>query len=223
MRPLTATTPKPLLRVAGTPILTRCFEQLADAGVDDIVVVVGYLADQIIERYGTSFNGISLSYTVQPTRRGLADALLTAEPLVSEDFIVLNGDNVFTANLPEAVRRHEATEAAATLIVESLPREQASQTGVFVLDADDRPVGMVEKPTDPPSTLAATGLFVFSPMIFHACHLVRPSARGETELTAAIDLLLYADRDVETIPLRGWRANLNTPGDLAAAEQRLAE
>lgn len=223
MRPLTMSRPKALLAVAGTPILTRCFDRLERVGIDEYIVVVGYRGDQIIDAYGESFHGVPIRYVRQSERKGVAHALLSAESVIEDDFVMVNGDNVFNANLIDAVDRHNATAADATLLVESVAYGTAMETGVFVLGEDDEPIGMVEKPDDPPSTLSGTGIFVFSPVIFHACHLVTPSSRGEYELPDAIDLLLHAGRSVETVPLEGWRANLNTPGDIEAVERRLEE
>ncbi|MDY7081932.1 MAG: sugar phosphate nucleotidyltransferase, partial [Halobacteria archaeon] len=77
-----------------------------------------------------------------------------------------------------------------------------------------RIVEVVEKPADPPSNLALTGVFAFSTSIFHACHLVQPSERGEYELADAIDLLLKSGRTVDAVELEGWRVNVNTPEDV---------
>lgn len=221
MRPLTATKPKALLSVAGEPILTRCFEGLQRVDIDEYIVVIGYRGDQIIDSYGESFKGVPIRYVRQSDRKGVAHALLSAEPAIEDDFVALNGDNVFHANLDDAVDRHDATAADATLLVESVSYSTAKETGVFDLGEDEAPVGMVEKPDDPPSTLAGTGIFVFSPVIFHACRLITPSRRGEYELPDAIDLLLYAGRVVETVPLEGWRVNVNTPADIETAERQL--
>lgn len=223
MRPLTADRPKALVAVDGIPILTRCFQTLTQLPVHEFVVVVGYRGDQIVDAYGDAFNGVPITYVRQSDRQGLAHAVRLAEPSLDGPFIVMNGDNVFEANLDEVVAHHRATAADATLLVESVTAAEAAETGVFELDDSGNPIGMVEKPADPPSTLATAGFFVFSPRILHACHLVTPSDRGEYELPDAIDLLYHAGRVVETVHIDGWRVNLNTPADIDRAERRLAE
>jgi glucose-1-phosphate thymidylyltransferase len=90
-----------------------------------------------------------------------------------------------------------------------------------VTDDDGQLDALVEKPDAPPSTRVLTGLFGFDPEIFHACHLVQPSDRGQYELTDAIDLFLRADRRVETVELDGWRVNVNTESDIERAEANL--
>jgi glucose-1-phosphate thymidylyltransferase len=220
LRPLTADRPKGMVAVAGRPLLSHVFEVLADLGVSGIVVVVGYRGEAIRERYGDSFGELDLTYVRQDERRGLADALLRAEPLVEGEFVCLNGDNVCRANLGVVVERHRTTEADATSLVEDVTRERAARGGVFELDGDEV-AGVVEKPDDPPSTLIPRGFYAFSQRIFDACRLVTPADTGEYELSDAVDLLVSAGRRVETVPLDGWCLNVNTPEDVERVESRL--
>ena len=117
--------------------------------------------------------------------------------------------------------RHRRGGAAATLPVERVDPSTARSTGVLDLDADGAPVGVVEKPDDPPSTLALTGVYVLDPVALHACRLVTPSDRGEYELADALDLLIAAGHPVTLHRLSGWRLNVNTPRDVEAAAARL--
>ncbi|WP_302082669.1 sugar phosphate nucleotidyltransferase [Salinibaculum rarum] len=212
LRPLTDDRPKGLVEVAGKPLLTHVFETLADLGVESIVVVVGYRGDAIREYYDSSFEGIPLNYATQDERLGLAHAVLQAEPHVEGEFLLLNGDNVFDADLSPVVERHRATDADATTLVERVPRERARAGGVFDV-ADGEVVGLVEKPDEPPSRLIPRGVYAFSPAILPACRLVTPGHTGEYELSDAVDLLIQAGRRVETVEFDGWCRNVNTPAD----------
>jgi glucose-1-phosphate thymidylyltransferase len=223
LAPLTDDRPKGLVEVAGEPILTHCFERLVDLGVDAIVAVVGYRKERIIERYGDSFRGVPITYAHQREPLGLAHALVTAEPFVADDFVVMLGDNVFHANLADVVRRQRETDADAAFLVEEVPREAASRYGVCVTNGDGEILDVVEKPTDPPSTLVMTGFYAFSPAVFDACRLVQPSARGEYELTDAVHLLLESGRRVDAVPLDGWRVDVGYPEDRDRAERLLRE
>ena len=220
LRPLTDDRPKGLVEVAGDPILTHVFEALRSLGVDDIVVVVGYRGDDIVDYYGDRFRDVSLTYARQEARLGLGHAVLAAEGSVSGDVVVWNGDNVGAANPSELVARHREHDAAATFLVEEVSRERATAGAAFVLD-DGAPVGVVEKPDDPPSRLVPRGVAAFSPRIFDALRRVSPSARGEYELADAVDLLLDEGAGVELVALEGWLTNVNTPGDVEAASRRL--
>lgn len=222
LRPRTADRPKPLVEVGGKPILTHCFETIRDLGIEEAVVVVGYKAERIRERYGRSFADVDVSYATQTERDGLAHAVLAARAHVERDFVVMNGDNVYDANLGAAIERHRTTDADVTFPVEEVSRERARQGAVCELDEDGTVTGLVEKPETPPSTVVPTAFYVLPPEIFPACRIVRPSPRGEYELPDAIDLLIHAGYAVETVPFEGWKININTGGDVERAERRLA-
>jgi glucose-1-phosphate thymidylyltransferase len=226
MRPLTAERPKGLVEVAGRPLLTHCFDALldADVGVDELVVVVGYRGTEIRDHYGDAFEGTPITYVEQPEPRGLADAIGRAAPRIDGDFVHLNGDNVPRANLGELVERHRERGADATLLVESVSPERAREGGVLELDEDGSIAGLVEKPSEPPSTLIPRGCYAFSGRILSACEAVEPGHTGEYELSDAIDRIVGAgDAVVETVQLDGWVANVNTPADVAAVEKRLRQ
>jgi len=213
MRPLTAEQPKALVTVAGQPLLSHGFDALLSVGVERVVVVVGYRGDDIVAHYGDSYRGIPIEYVDQPEQLGTAHALAQALPAVEAPFVVLNGDNVCRANLGAVVERHRETDAAATLLVETVSREEARATGVVETDGDGRVTGLVEKPDDPPSTLVNRGFYAFGDAIGPALDRIEPSARGEYEITDAVDDLLGRGSRVETVELEGWCHNVNEPAD----------
>jgi glucose-1-phosphate thymidylyltransferase len=133
---------------------------------------------------------------------------------------VWNGDNVGDVDLSGLVERHRGSDAAATLLVDEVSRERASEGAVFVVDDGDV-VGLVEKPDAPPSTLIPRGVFVFSDRLFEALDRIEPSARGEYELTDAVDLLVAEGARVETVGIDGWLVNVNTTADVERASARL--
>jgi dTDP-glucose pyrophosphorylase len=220
LRPLTDDRPKGLVDVAGRPVLTHCFETLVDLGVEELIAVVGYRGDDIVAHYGETFAGVPVTYTRQAERTGLADAVLTAEKHVTGDFLVMNGDNVYDADLSPVVATH-GPEVDVTALVDEVAPERARQGGVFELD-DGEIAGVVEKPERAPSAMIPRGFYAFSPRIFHACHLVEPGRTGEHELTDAVDLFLYAGARVEFVEFEGWCTNINTPDDRQTAEAYLS-
>lgn len=222
LRPLTRTTPKGLVEVGGTPILTYCFEELTSLAADEIVVVIGYRGDEIVAHYGESFRGNPLTYAHQEERRGVAHAIATAREHVSGTFMVMHGDNLFGGGLRAVLDRHERRGPLATLLVDTVPTDEAADVGVCAFDDEGTLVGLVEKPEVPPSNVVITGFFVFEPAIFEACEAIDPSDRGEYELPAAIDHLLRDGHDIELVYADDWLVNVNTPEDLARAERRLA-
>lgn len=223
LRPLTENKPKGLVEVDGAPILTHCFERLAELSVDEFVVVVGYRKEDIINHYGDEFGEIPITYTHQREQKGLAHALLTTESHIDDDFILMLGDNVFHANLQDAVSRQQRDRADAVFLTEEVPYEEANRYGVCVTNGDREITEVVEKPEDPPSNIVMTGFYTFSPAIFHACHLVQPSDRGEYEISDAIDLLIQSGRTIDALQMEGWRVDIGYPEDRDKAERRLQE
>ena len=223
LRPLTDDKPKGMVEVAGKPLLTHCFDRLADLDVEEFIVVVGYRKQDIISHYGDEFRGVPITYTHQREQNGLAHALLTTEEHIDDDFVLMLGDNVFRANLEDVVNRQQEDRADAAFLVEEVPYEEASRYGVCDTNKYGEIVNVVEKPDDPPSNLVMTGFYTFTPAIFHACHLVQPSDRGEYEISEAIDLLIESGRTIDAIRMDGWRIDVGYPEDRDEAERRLQD
>src|SRR6056297_4009537 len=221
LRPLTEDKPKGMVEVAGKPILTHCFEQLVELGASELLVVVGYRKEAIIEHYSDEFEGVPITYTHQREQSGLAHALLTVEEHIDDDFMLMLGDNVFRANLADVVNRQREDRADAAFLVEEVPWEEASRYGVCVTNDYGEITEVVEKPDDPPSNLVMTGFYTFTPAIFHACHLVQLSNRGEYEISEAIDLLIQSGRTIDAIRMDGWRVDVGYPEDREKAERLL--
>lgn len=220
LRPITDDRPKALVDVAGQPLLSHVFDTLSPY-VTEYIVVVGYLGDRIRNRFGDAYDGIPIRYLEQPSRDGLADAVRRAEPVIEGDFVQLNGDNVLRGNIEEVVETHRRRNADATLLVDRVSQARAKRGGV--LSIGDGPIQVVEKPENPPSRLALTGCFVFSPRIFEAISSIEPSERGEYELPDAVEFLAHHGGRIETVHLDGWRVNVNTESDVIRAETRLSD
>jgi glucose-1-phosphate thymidylyltransferase long form len=223
LRPLTEDKPKGLVEVDEKPIITHCLDRLVELGASEFVIVVGYLKEKIIDHYGDEYRGVPITYAHQREQNGLAHALLCVEEHIDDDFMLILGDNVFEANLEDVVRRQQEERADAAFLVEEVPWEEASRYGVCDTNAYGEITDVVEKPEDPPSNLVMTGFYTFTPAIFHACHLVQPSDRGEYEISDAVDLLIQSGRTIDAIGLEGWRIDVGYPEDREEAEQRLQD
>jgi len=223
LRPLTETKPKGMVEVNDKPILTHCFEQVVDLGAEELVVVVGYKKQAIIDHYGDEFQGVPITYAHQREQLGLAHALLCVEEHIEGDFMLMLGDNIFDANLEDVIRRHNEDRADAVFLTEEVPWEEASRYGVCNTNAYGEITEVVEKPDEPESNLVMTGFYTFTPAIFHACKLVQPSNRGEYELSEAVDLLIRSGRTIDALRIDGWRIDVGYPEDRERAEQRLQE
>jgi len=223
LRPLTEDKPKALVEVDERPILSHCFDRVVELGADELLVVVGYKKEKLIEYYGDEYEGVPITYAHQRDPKGLAHALLCVEDHVDDDFMLILGDNIFEANLDDVVRRQREDRADAAFLVEEVPYEEASRYGVCDTNDYGEITEVVEKPDEPPTNLVMTGFYTFTPAIFHACHLVQPSDRGEYEITDAVNLLLQSGRTIDAIRLDGWRIDIGYPEDREEAERRLQE
>lgn len=188
LRPLTFARPKHLLPVAGRAVLDHVLESLAEAAIEEVVLVVGPESEHLRGFVGDGSRwGMRTEYVVQHPPRGLADAVRCAQAEVEgERFIVHLGDDLLGEGVSEFVSSFAGSDAQGSLIVKRV--EDPRQFGVIVVEGD-RVVGAVEKPPDPPSDLAIVGVYGFGPEVFDAIEDIEPSARGELEITDAIDLL----------------------------------
>ena len=125
LRPLTEDKPKALVEVDGRPILGHCFDRLIELDAEELLVVVGYQKQKIIEHYGDTYEGVPITYAHHREPKGLAHALLTVEEHVDGDFMLILGDNVFEANLGDVVNRQQEDRADAAFLVEEVPWEEA--------------------------------------------------------------------------------------------------
>ncbi len=216
MHPLTYSRPKHLLPVGGRAVLDRVLESLADAGVSEAVFVVAPEADDLREFAADGSRwGLTANYVVQDSPRGLAHAVGCArEHVEGESFIVYLGDNLLGEGVTGFVTDFAASDAQASLVVKSVvdPR----QFGVVVME-EGRVTRLVEKPADPPSDLAIVGVYGFGPKIFEAIDRIEPSARGELEITDAMQDLLMTGEQVVCHVTDGFWADAGSPEAVLAA------
>ena len=209
IRPLSESTPKPMLPVADRPLVAHVADAAADAGADELVFVVGYERDAVTDFFGEEYAGVPVSYAVQAEQAGTADAVDVARDRLDGPFAVLNGDNLYR---PEDVRR--LFEAAPS--VGSARAADPSNYGVFDTDGD-AVTGIVEKPDDPPSDLVNVGAYAF-PAEAADWLSVSKSERGEREIT---DVLAQVIDEFEVTPVEfGSWLDVGRPWELLAANER---
>lgn len=223
LRPLTYTGAKQLIPICNKPILYYAVESLVESGVTDIGVIVGSNSSQEIMRSlgdGSRF-GAKVSYIHQDKPLGLAHAVKISEEFMSgEPFVMFLGDNLLRDGVAAFVEAFRTSSPDALVLLSEVPEPQ--HFGVVEL-VDGRVVRLVEKPKVPPSSLALVGAYLFQPCIFRAVKEIEPSARGELEITDAIQWLVDHGYQVEPHLVTGWWKDTGRPSDVLDANRLMIE
>jgi len=223
LRPLTHTASKQLVPVANKPVLFYWIGALVDAGIRDIGIVVGDTHAEIeaaVEDGGRF--GARVTYLRQDAPRGLAHAVLVAEEFLRGDrFVMYLGDNLLQRGITSLVEEYERLGVDCEILLTKVPNP--SSFGVAQLDASGRVVKLVEKPKDPPSDLALVGVYLFNDAIFEAARAIQPSARGELEITDAIQWLVDHDRSVHAHLVSGWWKDTGKAEDMLEANRTVLD
>ena len=188
LHPLTRITNKHLLPVYDRPMVSYAIEALVKAGVAEIMLVTGGThAGEFLRLLGSGHeHGIErLAYAYQEREGGIAEALGLAEPFVEgERVVVMLADNVLERSIGQIVENFRAQREGARIVLSHVEeRRHLRHLGVPEMDGDGRVVRIVEKPQDPPSSYAVTGVYFYDADVFGVIPLLEPSARGELEIT----------------------------------------
>ncbi|MFC6722073.1 glucose-1-phosphate thymidylyltransferase [Halobacteriaceae bacterium SHR40] len=224
LRPITHTGPKQLVPVANKPVLEYAIEDLKDAGITEIGVVLGNLGREAIQQHlgDCSEYGVEITYIIQGNPLGLAHAAGCAREFVGDDdFVMYLGDNILDNGVVELVESFEAGDYAAGIALQRVANPE--QFGVADVDENGNVLKLVEKPDDPPSNLALIGMYVFSPAIFDAIETLEPSWRGELEITDAIQSLLQDGHAIDSHVVEGWWKDTGKPEDILEANRLVLE
>ena len=183
--PLTKATNKHLLPVYDKPMIYYPIEMLKSAGVKDILVITGtYHAGDIFSLLGSGKDfGVKFTYRVQDEAGGIPSAIGLAEDFVGQDkFISINGDNIIFESLKPMADKFLQGENEMQILLYQGTKEEAQKSGVAVVEGDNV-TKVIEKPPEPPSNNIIVGIYFMSPSVFDIIKNVKPSARGETEIT----------------------------------------
>ncbi len=196
LHPLTLETPKPMIPVNGKPMLQIILEQLKTAGVTDVVLVVHYLKDKIIDYFKDGSQiGLKITYVDQKEMRGSADAIAKCEPYVTDDkFFVIACDSLFETDQLSRVLAHKDADGVFTC--KEVTYEAAKQLGVLFVEGN-RVTKIIEKPQDPPSVLANFSVYLLPKAVFKACKEVPQGPKGEYWLPEAIQMLIDEGKSFE--------------------------
>jgi glucose-1-phosphate thymidylyltransferase len=223
LRPFTYTQAKQLIPVANKPVLVRVIETIRDAGVSEIGVVVGDTREEIQKTLDDGSQwGVQLTYIPQDSPDGLAHAVKISHPFLGDErFVMFLGDNVIQGGIGGLIRDFAASTWNSQIVLKEV--ENPSAYGVAKLRLDGSIEQLIEKPQNPPSNLALVGIYMFDPYIFEAVSAIKPSKRGEYEITDAIQWLV--DKGYRVFPHvhKGWWIDTGKALDMLEANSLVLE
>ncbi len=222
LRPLTVTGAKQLVPVANKPVLFYAIEDLVEAGITDIGIVIGDTGDQIRAAVGDGSQfGARVTYIPQEAPLGLAHGVKIAEDFLGGDrFVLFLGDNFIRDGIVPLVEEFRIGQANCQILLYRVPNPEAF--GVADVRGS-RVLRVVEKPKVPPSDLAIIGIYMFDHNVFDAIRQIRPSARGELEITDTIQVLI--DQGFTVVPkiITGWWIDTGKHADMLEANRLILE
>jgi glucose-1-phosphate thymidylyltransferase len=208
LRPLTHTGTKQLIPIANKPVLEYCIEDLREAGIHDIGIIVGYTPERIksvCDAIGDGVRwGVNIVYIEQDSPRGIAHAVYCAKDFVGrDDLVVYLGDNMLKGGIAPFIERFKAESVDGGILLAQV--EDPRPYGVAVLNGEGNIIGIQEKPKQPASDLVVIGIYYFSSRVFDIIEQLNPSDRGEYEISDTLRVLIESDQyTVSAIKVHGW-------------------
>lgn len=219
--PITFNRAKQLVPVANKPVLFRVIEAIKEAGIDDIGIVIGDTGPEIREAVGQGRRwDVKITYIQQEAPLGLAHAVKISQDFLGDErFVMFLGDNVIQGGISGLIREFASSNWNSQIVLTEV--DQPQHYGVAELDERGAIVRLIEKPRNPPSNLALVGIYMFDHNIFTAVNNIKPSWRGELEITDAIQWLIEHGFSVHPYIHRGWWIDTGKPIDMLEANNRV--
>ncbi|NJE54449.1 glucose-1-phosphate thymidylyltransferase [Thermococcus sp. 21S9] len=223
LRPLTYSQQKQLIPVANKPVLFYAIEDVIEAGIHEIGIIVGPNAEQVKETVMSRDWDAEIEFIYQGDPKGLAHAILVARDFLGDDdFVMYLGDNILREGIVRHREHFEKGNYDASILLTEVPDPR--QFGVAELSEDGKTIKrLVEKPKNPPSNLALVGIYFFKPVIHEAVRNIKPSWRNELEITDAIQWLIDHGYRVGWTKVTGWWKDTGKPEDLLDANRLILD
>ena len=221
LRPLTHTGPKQLLPIANKPMSQYCIESIREAGITDIVIIIGGLgSDKVKEYYENGENfGVNLTYIEQDYPKGIAHAVNLCKDFVGDEkFVVFLGDNIIQKSISDFVKNFERSNYDASILLCEV--DNPSRFGIADVK-NGKILKIMEKPQKPPTNLAVAGIYFLTPKIFDVINRLKPSGRNELEITDALQGLLEENHNISYNMITDYWKDTGTPEDILNANMQV--
>ena len=223
LRPLTHTGPKQLLPIANKPMSEYCIDAIKSAGILDIAIIIGGIGSEKVKEYygnGEKF-GVKISYIEQDLPRGIAHAINLCKNFVNnEKFLVFLGDNIINKNILNFTEDFKKSDDDASILLCEV--DNPSRFGIANMKGKEI-IEILEKPKNPPTNLAVTGIYFLTPKIFDVIDRLKPSWRNEYEITDALDMLLNEDHKITYHTITDYWKDTGTPEDIINANEAILQ
>tara|TARA_B110000116_G_scaffold13675_1_gene11105 strand:- start:1268 stop:2299 length:1032 start_codon:yes stop_codon:yes gene_type:complete len=223
LRPLTHTGPKQLLPIANKPMSEYCLEAIRDCDITEIAIIIGGVGSEKVKEYygnGEKF-GVKITYVEQDEPLGIAHAIKLCREFVQEEkFLVFLGDNIIQKSISGLKENFENSNFDATLLLCEV--DNPSRFGIVDLK-DSKITKIMEKPKNPPTNFAVTGIYFLTPKIFEIIDNLKPSWRNEFEITDALQILLEKNDNISYDIITDYWKDTGTPDDIINANARILE
>ena len=217
LRPITSLRPKPTIPVANKALIVQAVDNLKEAGINEIGIVVNEQVKEHIQKAVANCKDVSFEYIIQNPPKGLAHAVQVSKDFLQDDsFVMYLGDNLFQNGVKDFVAAFDPNTMNALLALVEVPDPRA--LGVAVVK-DGRITKLVEKPKVPPSNLAVSGVYVFDSTIFDMIDGLEPGAKGEYQITDAIQKLIDHGKPVGYKQVEGWWKDTGKADDILDANR----
>ncbi len=221
LRPITYSHQKQLIPVANKPILFYAIEDVLEAGVDEIGIIVGPNKEQVMATVQSQDWDAEIVFIPQDEPRGLAHTILIADKFLDDEFVMYLGDNILREGIVKHANAFAGNNYDASIMLTEV--ENPEQFGIAELNDDGTIKRLVEKPKVPPSNLALVGIYFFKPVITDACNSIEPSWRDELEITDAIQWLIDNGYEVGWTKVDRWWKDTGKPDDILEANRLILD
>ena len=223
LRPLTHTGPKQLLPIANKPMSQYCLESMKEAGVTEIAIIIGGVGSNKVREYygnGEKF-GVKITYIEQDSPKGISHAIGLCRNFIGNDkFLVFLGDNIIQKSIDDFANDFVNSNDDASILLCEV--ENPSRFGIVDMD-DGKITKIMEKPKDPPTNFAVTGIYFLTPKIFKIIENLKPSWRNELEITDALQILLSQNNKISYHIITDYWKDTGTPEDIINANKAILE